>query len=239
MLGSQALWNPLLRRLTTHQYRFLTLFIGQIADHLFRPTRLDVKFDPFRKALCSWIIHVFDSAEWNGARARISAAIQQVRTEMDADLEKRGKQGPDAELRAMVMQFCMLNPGYWSFVLGRQLCNTGDVWFRYDWTDVYNSSLKCFESSEDLADGDSASKVTGEDEQKLITMGKDSDWCEVRLLELPSQDELQEAGINHLRPTSASEQLSKPRGGVGSVSNAPGWKKSPVIWWNLPIGLAD
>jgi hypothetical protein len=230
MRASQRVWTALLRRLTTHQFRFLPLLVMGLARRLLEDTRLDVHVDPFRKAIYDWMIHIFEAPEWTGPRARVSDLLQSDphADELDPTEEERVMQGPDADLRGMVMRQCILHPGYWGFRLGRQLCVTADVWFRHDWTEVYNDSLKSFKELHDV------SQISN-----LANSGPsaEADQDGMPMLEPPSFEEVQAAGIDSTQSGSGMSSGPNEDGSNDAAeASRSGWRLWSGPWPATPIG---
>lgn len=143
--AAHRLWDPLLLRLVNHQHRFLGVMLALLSMRLVEPSHLDVKCDSLRRVLHSWLRHIFLHPRWN--RSRSSA-------HKETDGIRETTQGPTSSLRAMVVSDCLTNPMYWSWKLARELIETADVKFRYDWVPVYNGSLPDTPSGEIATAGD-------------------------------------------------------------------------------------
>ncbi|KAK5006546.1 rRNA-processing protein las1, partial [Cryomyces antarcticus] len=134
MNGAFMVWDDLLRKLVRHQRRFLRIFVTRMVHLMIQQSRMNVKQDPFREALCLWALHIFVDESWADARKRI-----------------------EDSLRTKVVSICMMNPVYWGQRLARLLIEAADETFQYDWIPLYN---ECLPQSASSSQQDSVAPVT-------------------------------------------------------------------------------
>ena len=90
-------WDSLLRKLTSHQPRFLTMLTDEMLVHLISPSMLDITIDNYREAIAMWLEQIYTTKGW-------ASAI------------KRGKLDEN-----VIMETCLQNPNHWTVRLARKI----------------------------------------------------------------------------------------------------------------------
>lgn len=115
MEGAFLIWDDLLRRLSTHQRKFLHVFVERLASTITQRTRPSAQHDAFREACYLWLRHILLSDMW----------VQTTRYDIDV-------------LRSETMTSCVLNPNRWTGLLGHELIEGGDELYRDQWIPYFN-----------------------------------------------------------------------------------------------------
>ena len=88
-----ALWDECLMRLTSHQNKFLSVFVDESCLRLVLPTQVDPELDDYRESVVMWLLYILTHPKWKASREVGCVAIDSV------------------------VQICISNPMYWTLRL--------------------------------------------------------------------------------------------------------------------------
>ena len=88
-----SLWDSLLKKLTSHQSRFLAMLTDEMLVHLISPSMLDTSIDTYREAITMWLEHIYTTRGW-------WAAIKRMKLN-----------------DSIIMETCLQNPSHWTLHL--------------------------------------------------------------------------------------------------------------------------
>lgn len=87
------IWDGLLKLLSSHQERFLSLLVDDMAIHIISPSLMDVTIDTYREVITMWLTHIFTSEIW-------AATIKHSKLDDNS-----------------IVPTCLQNPNHWTLKL--------------------------------------------------------------------------------------------------------------------------